>query len=76
MRRICVITGGSSGMGFQAAKILGNDYQIILAARNEEKLIKATNELKKLGIDSEYQILDLSSQESIVNMVNNLKQKG
>ena len=37
MRRICVITGGSSGMGFEAAKILGNDYKIILASRNEEK---------------------------------------
>ena len=35
-------------IGFQVDKILGNDYQIILATRNEEKFIKATNELKKL----------------------------
>ncbi len=76
MRRICVITGGSSGMGLEAAKILGKEYHIIIAARNEEKLKKACNELKELGIDSEYIILDLSSKGSILNMVSNLKLKG
>ncbi len=76
MRKICLITGGSSGMGLETAKLLGKEYDIIIASRNEKKLINAINELKELGIDAKYQILDMSDKNSIINMIDNLKKIG
>lgn len=73
MRDLCVITGGSSGMGLEAAKLLGKTYNIIIAARNEEKLIKAKNELNDLGIECQYHILDMSSKESILDFIKYVK---
>lgn len=36
MKKICVITGGGSGMGLEAAKILGKERTIIISGRTEK----------------------------------------
>ena len=33
MANICVITGGGSGMGLEAAKLVGKDRKVILVGR-------------------------------------------
>ena len=48
MGNVCVITGGGSGMGLEAAKILGKNSKIILVGRTVSKLDKALAELKTL----------------------------
>lgn len=53
MKHICVITGGGSGMGFEAAKLLGKEQKIILMGRTAAKLETAIRELRELGIEAE-----------------------
>ena len=41
MSKVCVITGGGSGMGLEAAKILGKERIVVISGRTEAKLQKA-----------------------------------
>ena len=49
MANVCVITGGGSGMGLEAAKFMPKDKIIVLAGRTESKLQKAAAMLGELG---------------------------
>ena len=44
MANVCVITGGGSGMGLEAAKFMPKDKIIVICGRTEAKLEKAVNE--------------------------------
>jgi short-subunit dehydrogenase len=57
--KICVITGGSSGMGLASAKIIGKNHYIIIAGRTVRKLENAISELYTGGIESEAFICDI-----------------
>ncbi len=66
--KICLITGGTSGIGKASAKLLAElDGIIILVGRNEDKCQKTVQELKQQtgnpGIH--YLVADLSSQAAI-----------
>lgn len=50
-RKITVITGGSGGMGKAIAKELGQSTTLVLASRNEDRLIAAKKELEELGCE-------------------------
>ena len=53
-----LITGGNKGIGFACAKeFLENNYNVIIAGRNEEKLKAAT---EKLGGNSGYVVWDVT----------------
>lgn len=70
MGNVCVITGGGSGMGLEAAKIMGQNGKIIvLSGRTESKLEKAINELKELGITTYAKACDNSKRESVQELV-------
>jgi len=64
-RRVCVITGGGSGMGLASAKIIGKDHYIIIAGRTVKKLDGAIDELHKAGIEAEAVACDISNAESV-----------
>ena len=49
MKNVCVITGGGSGMGLEAAKFMPKEKIIVLSGRTEKKLEKAVQELTELG---------------------------
>lgn len=49
MKKIALVTGGSSGIGFAVASELASQYALILLARKEEGLFKAMDELEQCG---------------------------
>lgn len=63
MKKVCVITGGGSGIGFATAKIMGQQaLHVILAGRSAKKLENAVAELKAEGIEAEAFSCDVSDQ--------------
>lgn len=65
MKNICIVTGGGSGMGLEAAKLIGKDQKIILAGRTVSKLEHAIAELTALGIEAEAFPSDVSDKNSV-----------
>ena len=49
MSKVCVVTGGGSGMGLAAAKLMPKDHIIVVSGRTESKLTKAVEELTAAG---------------------------
>ena len=64
-RNVCVITGGGSGMGFAAARIMGKTHYVILSGRTALKLSGAVETLRKEGIACEAISCDVSDLESV-----------
>lgn len=59
--RIILITGASSGIGKQCAKVLGKaGATVVLASRNEQQLQQLTTELTLAGIRAQYYVLDVT----------------
>lgn len=65
MKNVCVITGGGSGMGLEAAKFMPKEKIIVLSGRTEKKLEKAVQELTELGYTAYLKTCDTSSRESV-----------
>ena len=76
MQKICVITGGGSGMGLAAAKVMGQNYYIIICGRNPKKLEAAANDLKAEGIQVESYPCDVSDRTSVEKLASYAKAKG
>ena len=65
----CVITGATSGIGKEFARILSNKgYELILIGRNKNKL----REIKKLGKTS---CIDLSKEKDVIKLTKKLKKE-
>ena len=76
--KICLITGANSGIGKAAARGLAKlGATIILVSRNHARGERMLAELKEItgGNKSYLFIADLSSQESILNLANEIKNK-
>lgn len=69
MANVCVITGGGSGMGLEAAKFMPKDKIIVISGRTMSKLENAVNELKALGYTAYAKTCDTSSRESVKELV-------
>ena len=66
-----LVTGASSGIGKEMAKYLSQKgYDVILVARNKEKLQKVKSELKS---NAKIFIVDLSKKEEVFNFCDEIK---
>jgi 3-dehydrosphinganine reductase len=66
MTKTAVITGGSSGLGFALATLLGQQgYQIILLARNKQRLDAAVDELKKKKFIAKGILCDITDENQL-----------
>ena len=66
---IALIIGGSSGMGFETAKLLAkNNIEVVIVGNNETKLENALSELQAIGMASAIQA-NLHRQESVQRVV-------
>ena len=62
-----IVTGGGSGIGYSLAKKFKEEgAQVLIAGRNEDKLIKCSKEL-----DCHYLILDVTKVETFKTFINN-----
>lgn len=78
MERISVITGATSGIGFEIAKLIAlKETNLLLISSNEENLIKTKNELEKISKNKIYYIacdlvnLDKDALNKIENYLKN-----
>ena len=65
MNKVCVVTGGGSGMGLAAAKLMPRDRIIVVSGRTESKLEKAVVQLKEAGFEAYAKSCDTSKRESV-----------
>jgi len=75
VKGLAIVVGASRGIGECVALGLANDgYQPILIARNMDKLMKISDEIKmKNNIDSRIFSIDVSDQKKTVEVVNEIK---
>lgn len=69
MANVCVITGGGSGMGLEAAKFMPKDKIIVISGRTMSKLEGAVAQLKELGFEAYAKTCDTSDRESVKELV-------
>jgi NAD(P)-dependent dehydrogenase (short-subunit alcohol dehydrogenase family) len=73
-KKICIITGGNSGIGKAAAiQIAQEDYQVIIACRNRERGETALKDIheKSRSDSAELMIVDMSLSSSIESFAKN-----
>lgn len=64
-KSVCVITGGGSGMGLEAAKFISKEKIIVLTGRTLSKLENAISELKSLGFEAYAKTCDTSNRSQV-----------
>lgn len=74
---IALVTGASSGIGRDMARYLNNlGYNLIITARDREKLVELKNELNSKNDKTvELLVKDLSKTEECINLYNEIKEK-
>lgn len=76
-QKYALITGGTSGIGYELAKLFAKDqYNLVLVARSEEELQKVAAELKQSGAEVTTIAKDLFKRESPMEVYNEVKAKG
>lgn len=65
MKKLQVVTGGTSGMGLATAKALGVFGPVLIGGRNQARLDKALEELKEAGVEAYGKTCDISDRASL-----------
>jgi short-subunit dehydrogenase len=74
MHRVALITGCSSGIGYETALMLGrNGFRTFATMRNTKKSDSLQEIIRKEGLDVSIQQLDVNNNASIENTINNIK---
>lgn len=76
MNKIALITGGSSGLGLEMAKVLyKKDYSLILIARDIKKLKRAKLDIERLNLENKVYIYccDISKEQALENTFEEIK---
>ena len=64
-KQVSVITGGHGGMGKAIARELGKSSLLVLAARNEKKLLETQAELEEYGCETRIFPLDIRDESKV-----------
>ena len=76
--RVAIVTGSSSGIGYETARVLANkNAQVILAVRNPEKGENALQKIKAQNENAnvEVMILDLANLQSVKKFADEFKKR-
>ncbi|CAN5570400.1 SDR family NAD(P)-dependent oxidoreductase [soil metagenome] len=74
--KVVIVTGSSSGIGFEAARVLANkEASVIIAVRNLEKGNKALEKILEQNKEADLKVLelDLANLESVKKFAENFK---
>lgn len=76
MKKIVIVTGGTSGIGFATSKKFLKSNSIVIAASidSPETVDTAMSELKKAG-DADYHYLNVAEEKSCIQLVNDVINK-
>ncbi len=69
-KKVALVTGGSSGLGYEIARVLATDCDVIITSTDEEKLKKAAGEI---GCDLE--VFDVSDNLGVEKAVTHIIKK-
>ena len=74
--RTALITGASSGIGYELAKLFARDgYSLVLVARDRQRLIRIADEFNRsFGIDAKIIAKDLSNPTAAEEIIKELQQ--
>ena len=77
MKEFTIITGASSGIGYEMAKQLAaKGHNLLVVARSEDKLAQLQQELKaSYKIEVEYLLYDLSEPNSAQDLYQEVRQR-
>ena len=74
--RVAIVTGATSGIGFEVAKRLGKEgYTVILNGINDEKGADRIKELADEGITAEYFGFDVTNEEAVTSSIKAIGEK-
>lgn len=62
MKQVCVVTGGTGGIGAASVRELSKTYQVLFCDVNQEKVDQFTAQLKQEGIDAQGILCDVSDR--------------
>ena len=65
MKKICAITGGTGGIGFGTAKIMGKTHALLIGDLNQEKVDIAVAELQGMGFEAEGMVVDVTERNQV-----------
>lgn len=76
-QKYALITGGTSGIGFELAKLFAKDkYNLVIVARDEQELNRAAADLKQYGVSVITMPKDLFRPENAFELYDEVKSKG
>ena len=70
MPTVSVITGGAGGMGLATAKIIGREHPVLICDIVQERLDRAAEELRALGIGCETATCDVTDRAAVEAVAN------
>ncbi|KAL7783183.1 hypothetical protein V8C43DRAFT_189536 [Trichoderma afarasin] len=75
--KIVLVTGANQGIGFQIAKSLSSKpgYHVLVGSRDTQRGIKAVKDLQEQGLNAEPITIDVTSDNSIAEVVQQVKSK-
>lgn len=76
-KKYALITGATSGIGFELAKLFAADqYNLVIVARNEQELDSKATELRQQGIEVVTIAKDLFDRQAAFDLYGEVKAKG
>jgi short-subunit dehydrogenase len=75
-RQLAVVTGASSGIGFELAKVFGEEGYDLLIAAEDEGLAAAAEELRATGADVTANRVDLATEAGVIELYREIGNDG
>lgn len=69
LRPLAVITGASSGIGYELAKLAAEDGHDLIIAADRPEIVEAAQAFRALGVNVEHLQVDLSEREGVDRLV-------